>query len=86
MTIKEALEVEEEMSQQTRDRLNKKAFGLPEDRKYPLNDENHIKSAISYFYKCKENKKKTLANNIYKACKKFNIEINKDADWYKYLI
>lgn len=60
------------------------AFGLPEERKYPLvvKDENgeyewkHLRDAIAYFHTCKdEAKKKELATNIAKVIKKYNVDI-----------
>ena len=83
-TFKEYLE-ERKLSSEDRKKLKKSTFGLPEDRKFPLNDEQHVKSAMAYFKGCPEEKKGKLARKIKSACKKFGIEINKDAEWYKYL-
>lgn len=60
------------------------AFGLPNERKYPLvvKDENgeyewnHLRDAIAYFHTCKdEQKKKELAGNIAKVIKKYKVDI-----------
>ena len=60
------------------------AFGLPEERKYPLVTKNekgeydwsHLRDAIAYFHTCKdEGKKKTLASNIAKTIKKYKVDI-----------
>lgn len=82
-TFREYLE-EEALSSSDRKKMKSSTFGLPKERKFPLNDAAHVRSAISYFHTCPADKKKTLANNIRKACHKFGIEINKDASWYKY--
>lgn len=64
--------------------LPDEAFGLPEERKYPLivKDESgnyewtHLKDAIAYFNTCKdENKKKILAGNIARVIKEYNVDI-----------
>lgn len=75
---------EKATSAKERNALPDSAFGLPDERKYPLTDAAHVKSAISYFHKCPEAKKPILAKNILKACKKYHVEINKDAEWYQY--
>ena len=55
---------ESELSTKERNSLKESQFGIPEERKYPLTDATHVRSAISYFSKapkrketgsCKEN-------------------------------
>jgi 2-hydroxychromene-2-carboxylate isomerase len=75
---------EETLDSEDRKQLSKKTFGLPEERKFPLNDEGHVKSAIAYFYNCPDNKKPKLAKAILKAAKKYNMNIDKDTTVYKY--
>lgn len=67
-----------------RNALPDDAFGLPQDRKYPLivkdeNDEyewNHLKDAIAYFHVCKsEEKRKILAENIARVIKQYGVDI-----------
>lgn len=82
-TFREYLE-EKVLTSEERNNLSSKSFGLPKEKKFPLNDAAHVRSAISYFHTCPADKKKTLARKIRSACHKFGIEINKDADWYKY--
>lgn len=65
--------------------LRKNQFGLPDKRKYPLTDEAHVKSAISYFYKCPEEDRHELAKNIERAAKRYNVEISEDSEVAKYL-
>ena len=57
-----------------RNSLPDSAFGLPKTRQYPLNDEQHVKSAIQMFSHCKESDRKELAGNIQKAMKKFKMD------------
>src|SRR5574344_301575 len=66
----------EYMSSAVRKGLPDSEFGLPEDRKYPLDTEARVRSAIKFFNKCDSNKEKELARNIKKAIKKFNIKVN----------
>ena len=63
------------LTTQERKRLHKETFGLPKERKYPLNDEEHVRQAIRMFSHCAEDKQKELAGNIKKAMKKFNMDV-----------
>lgn len=70
-----------------RNSLPDSAFGLPKTRQYPLNDEQHVKSAIQMFSHCKESDRKELAGNIQKAMKKFKMDtkIGEDNPLHEYL-
>lgn len=62
-------------------------FGLPETRQWPLNDENHVRSAITNFHWCPQEKQKELAKNILKAMRKFgmkDIQISEGNPFAKY--
>ena len=59
-----------------RDELKDSDFGLPEERKFPLTDEVHIRQAIKMFSYCPKNKKKELRKNINKKIKEFNLDID----------
>lgn len=65
--------------------LPTKSFGIPDQRKYPLHDKKHVQSAIKLFGHASEDKKKMLAKRINSAAKKYNIEIPKTTQCYKYL-
>lgn len=76
--------IEAKLTADQRKALPSSAFGLPNERKYPLivkdeNDEydwSHLKNAIAYFHTCKdEEKKKTLAGNIAKVIKKYKVDV-----------
>lgn len=57
---------EASMTTAERKALANEEFGLPNDRKYPLNDETHIREAINKFGFCKPEFKKELSSNIVK--------------------
>lgn len=77
--------MEAELSTKERNKLDDSQFGIPEDRKYPLTDANHVRSAISYFGKAPQGKKRSLAKRIKEAAKKYGVEINPDSEVAKYL-
>lgn len=82
------MKVEEgKLSTEERNALPDKEFGLPEDRKYPLNDAEHIKSAIRFFNYCPKDKKHILAKNINKALKKNKMKVNvgEENEFSKYI-
>ena len=60
-------------------------FGIPEDRSYPMPDAKHVKSAISFFHKAPENKKKELAKNIARRVKELNIKVVGNCQYMRYL-
>jgi hypothetical protein len=76
---------EKVLSSDDRRRLHPETFGVKYDGEehFPLNDEAHIISAISYFHKCPKNKQEELARNIFKKAKQYNIEIGEETDVYK---
>ena len=63
----------------------RKDFGLPEDKAYPMPDAEHVRKAIQLFHNCPKDKKKKLARAIQRKAKKYNIEISKDSEVYKIL-
>ena len=68
-----------------RSNLKDSDFGIPEDRKFPLDTEQHVRSAIRLFGHAEESKKKALARKISRRAKDYNIEIPKTTQVYKYL-
>ena len=77
---------EKDLSTKDRKKLKDSDFGIPEERKYPLIDKNHIIMAVRYFNKADKKYYKTLANNINKRAKELGLKINisKDNPFYKY--
>ena len=65
--------------------LPDRAFGIPEDRKFPLNDARHVKSAIHLFGHAPAAKKKSLARRIASAARRYGIKIPDTTQVYKYL-
>ena len=61
-----------------RNELPDSAFGIPEDRKYPLNDAAHVKAAIKMFSHCPDAKKAALAKRIVSAMSKFGVDVTFD--------
>ena len=84
MDLFDRIIMEAELSTEERNDLKASQFGLPEERKFPLTDAKHVRSAISYFHTCPENKKAQLAKRIKSAAKKFGVEINPDSSVMKY--
>lgn len=77
--------MDESISAKERNSLDKSVFGIPEDRKYPLDSAKHVKSAIHLFGHAEESKKKALAKRIAKAAKHYGIAIKTDTEVYNYL-
>lgn len=61
-------------------------YGLPKDKKYPLNDEQHVRSAIQMFAYCPSDKKATLARNIKRRIGQLHmdIQVSKGSAFYDY--
>lgn len=68
-----------------RSNLNSSQFGIPEDRKFPLDSKKHVISAIKLFGHAEESKKKDLARRIKTAANKYDVRISKTTQVYKYL-
>ena len=69
----------------SRANLKDNQFGIPEDRKYPLDSKKHVMSAIKLFGHAEESKKKALAKRIKSAADNYNIKIPESTQVYKYL-
>lgn len=80
---KETASIEKKLDSKDRKEMSKTEFGIPELKKYPLNDGAHVKSAISYFNKAPSKYKHSLALKIMKAAKKYGVEVGKTSDVYK---
>ena len=74
----------EALTSEARAALPKGTFGLPEEGKYPLEDAGHVRSAISYFHKCPEEKRSALASRIKARAKELGVTIGPDALVNKY--
>lgn len=79
--------LEADLTQAEKDKLPASAFGLPKERKWPLNDENHVRQAIRYFGRCPQEQQRELAKNILKAKRKFgmtDMKVGKNNPYRKY--
>lgn len=68
-----------------RSELPDEAFGIPEDRKFPLDTKKRVISAIRLFGHAEEGKKKELAKRIAKRAADYGIKISETTQVYKYL-
>lgn len=64
---------ESTLSYSERQRLLPSEFGIPDKRKYPMPDVDHVKEAIRMFNHCDPSDEEELAESIIKKIKKFNI-------------
>ena len=64
----------ERLTMRERKMLPDNVFGLPEDRKYPLDTPKRVKDAIGFFHFCAEEKRDTLAHNIVRAVIRLNLK------------
>ena len=78
---------EAKLKTSARNMLPDSDFGLPEDRKFPLNDAAHVKAAIKMFSHCPDEKKAKLAKRIVTAMGKYGIDtkFSKDSPMYNYV-
>lgn len=79
--------LEADLSEAERNKLPNSAFGLPKERKWPLNDESHVRQAIRYFARCPAEQQRELAKNILKAMRKFgmnDVKVGKNNPFRKY--
>lgn len=67
--IEETNLLEEKLSADER-----RCFGLPKKKKYPMPDEAHVRAAIRFFNHCDPEDEEELARNIKKYMKKYNMK------------
>lgn len=81
--------LEDKLATKKRNKLKDSEFGIPELRKYPLNDEAHVKSAIKFFNYTEPKYEKELAKNINKKIDEYELsdisvgENNRFSKYYK---
>lgn len=74
------IRINESSSERKRSELDDSEFGIPSQRKFPLDTEEHVRSAIKFFNYVDEEHEEELAKNIIKAMKKFGIDDVKISD------
>ena len=73
-----------QLSQRERDALPDKAFAFPDQRKEPLLDANHVRSALARFNQVEgvtDKERDAAFRRIRKAAKKYDVELNEN-DWH----
>lgn len=78
---------EDKLPSKERNELKKNQFGIPDKRKYPLNDEEHVRAAIRMFNHVSKEDEEALAKNIIKKLNQFDItdiDVGEDNKFYKY--
>lgn len=73
------------LNEVARSELKNSQFGIPEDRKYPLDTKQHVQSAIKLFGHAEESKKHRLARRIATRARFYGIDIPETTQCYKYL-
>ena len=71
---------EKALTSKERNNLEDNQFGIPELRKYPLNDEAHVRAAVKFFNHVEPKYEAKLARRIIKRIKELNIDINVGED------
>jgi hypothetical protein len=71
------------LDQEDRDDMSKQQFAFPKQRKEPLEDASHVRSAIARFNQIKDvtdAERDAAWKHIVAAAKKFDVEVN-ESDW-----
>lgn len=69
-----AMAMEAKLTAAEKKALKDSDFGLPAERKWPIHDPDHVKSAIYNFHWCPKQQQPELAKNILKAIRKFGMK------------
>lgn len=83
--IEEVTDESTSLLETKRSNLKDSDFGIPEDRKFPLDTEQHVRSAIKLFGHAEESKKPALARKIASRARSYGIQIPETTQVYKYL-
>lgn len=67
---------EEPVNEMARSKMDPSEFGVPSQKKFPLTDAEHVKSAIKFFNYVDNEHEEELAMNIRKAAKKYGVTIH----------
>jgi len=73
--------VEKKLTADERKNLSKEDFGYIDEKgegHYPLNDKNHLMTAIRMFNACPPKYRKDLANNIARRAKDYHVNIKSE--------
>lgn len=75
---------ESKLDSDDRNKLSDDEFGIPDERKYPLIDKEHLLSAVSYFDKAPFGKRSILAQNIIKRAIELKVDYSNWNNILKY--
>lgn len=65
----------EKLNTEERKELPDSAFGLPDEREFPMPDAAHVRSAESYFRYAPDDKKPLLAYRILQKAAEFGVDV-----------
>jgi hypothetical protein len=71
------------LDQEDRDDISTRQFAFPKQRKEPLEDASHVRSAIARFHQVEgvtDHERDEAWTRIRSAAKKFDVEVN-ESDW-----
>jgi hypothetical protein len=84
-SLENAIEKAAPLTTKKRKRLEDESFAFPKQRKMPINDESHVRSAMSRFGQVKDvtdAERRTAYRKILRAAKKFGIDASGFRDKY----
>lgn len=67
--------LEAKLSSKDRAELKDSDFGLPKEKRFPINDEAHVRKAIQFFKYCEKTKRNELSLNINKKLREYDLQI-----------
>ena len=67
---------EEKLSTKERNKLPDSEFGIPSQRKFPLDSEARVRSAVKFFNYVDQEHEAELAHNIIRKMKEYNIPMD----------
>jgi hypothetical protein len=76
--LKKNIEEAKQLTTKKRKRIRDETFAFPKQRKMPLNDASHVRSAAARFNQVKgvsESEKRTAYRKILRAGKKFSVDL-----------
>ena len=76
MKRKESEHQSDRLTTEERRELSNSAFGIPQERSYPMPDAAHVHAAESYFRYAPDSEKPQLARNILKKAKEYGVKVS----------
>ena len=71
------------LNAEERRELPEKDFGIPQERKFPMPDAEHVRSAEAYFHTAPDKYKPELAKKILEKAREFGVNVKSEQirDW-----